>query len=119
MLINGLPQILARRGLSIRELARQTGVTYSTIWAVVHSERRSVQLEVLEAICLALAIQPGEIYFIVYDDVSPSAPPAIATSIEAKKVKLASHQDLKIRTAEISAEEKQRSKRVTDDWRSW
>ncbi len=117
MISNRLPQILAIRGLSIRELARQTGVTYSTIWAVVHSERRSVQLEVLGAICLVLGIQPGEIYSIVSDDVSP--PPAKATSIEAKKVTVASHRELKVRSAENSAEQKQFRKRVTDDWRSW
>ena len=62
MISNFLPQLLAKKGISIRELARVTGVTYSTIWAMVHGQRRSVQLEVLDAVCEALDVQPGDIF---------------------------------------------------------
>lgn len=62
MITNRLPQLLAQKGISIRELAREAGVTYSTIWAMVHSRRRSVQLEVLDAVCEVLEAQPGDIY---------------------------------------------------------
>lgn len=62
VLVNYLPQILKRKDISIRELARRTGVTYTTIRAVVQSERRSIQLEVLEAICSVLDVTPGDIY---------------------------------------------------------
>jgi putative transcriptional regulator len=62
MIRNLLPQLLAQKGVSIRQLARETGVTYSTIWAMVHGQRRSVQLEVLDAVCEALDVQPGDIY---------------------------------------------------------
>jgi putative transcriptional regulator len=62
MIRNFLPQLLAQKGVSIRQLARDTGVTYSTIWAMVHGQRRSVQLEVLDAVCQALGVQPGDIY---------------------------------------------------------
>lgn len=62
MIFNGLPQIMARRKLSIRELSRLTGITYTTIRAVYHGERRSIQLEVLNAICQTLDVQPGDIY---------------------------------------------------------
>jgi putative transcriptional regulator len=61
-LVNHLPQILEQKAISIRELARRTGVTYTTIRAVVQSERRSIQLEVLEAICSVLDVTPGDIY---------------------------------------------------------
>ena len=44
MIVNHLPAILASRSISIRELARLTGITYTTIRAVYHGERRSVQL---------------------------------------------------------------------------
>jgi len=62
MLINRLPQLMEEKGISIRQLSRETGVTYTTIRALYHGQRRSVQLAVLDAVCEALGIQPGDIY---------------------------------------------------------
>jgi putative transcriptional regulator len=62
MISNRLPQLINQKGISIRQLSRETGITYSTIWAMVHGQRRSVQFEVLDAVCDALAVQPGDIY---------------------------------------------------------
>ena len=67
MLVNRLPLLMQHRGVSIRQLARETGITYTTIRAVYHGQRRSVQLEVLDAICQALRVQPGDIYHHVPD----------------------------------------------------
>jgi putative transcriptional regulator len=61
MIVNDLPRLMRARGLSIRELCRRTGITYTTVRAVYHGERRSVQYEVLDAICEALQVQPGEL----------------------------------------------------------
>ncbi len=118
MIVNRLPQKLAEQGLSIRELARRTGVTYSTIWAVVHGERRSVQLEVLEAICLVLTIQPGDIYVVVSGDGKPVTNPDIAPSFEEKKEKL-EKQNLTDRGAQIQERQKRRPGGPANDWRSW
>ena len=62
MIVNRLPLILKQRGLSIRALSRLTGITYTTIRAVYHSQRRSVQIEVMDALCRVLDIQPADIY---------------------------------------------------------
>jgi putative transcriptional regulator len=62
MIVNMLPELMQIRGLSIRELSRRTGVTYTTIRAVYHGERRSIKLDVLDAICQSLGVQPGEIF---------------------------------------------------------
>ena len=62
MIRNRLPQLIVQKGISIRQLARETGVTYTTVRAMVHGERRSVQIEVLDAVCGALGVQPGDIY---------------------------------------------------------
>ncbi|HET6445193.1 MAG TPA: helix-turn-helix transcriptional regulator [candidate division Zixibacteria bacterium] len=62
MIVNALPEKMQQQGISIRELARRTGVTYTTIRAVYHGERRSVKLDVLDAICQTMHLQPGEIY---------------------------------------------------------
>ncbi len=62
MIVNRLPAIMNQKGISIRELSRVTDITYTTVRAVYHGGRRSVQLDVLDSICRALEIQPGDIY---------------------------------------------------------
>ena len=62
MIVNRLPDIMAQKEVSIRELSRMTGITYTTIRGVYHGDRRSVQLNVINAICQMLGIQPGDIY---------------------------------------------------------
>ncbi len=62
MIHNHLPVIMDQEGVSIRELSRVTGIAYTTIRAMYHGQRRSVQLEVLDAVCAALNVQPGDIY---------------------------------------------------------
>lgn len=62
MIVNRLPFVLKEQGLSIRELSRRTGITYTTIRAVYHSDRRSVQIEVIDSLCREMGIQPGDIY---------------------------------------------------------
>lgn len=77
MIINRLPSLLQEKQMSIRELARQTGVAYTTIRAIYHMERRSIQFSVLEAICLILDTQPGQIFVIHQGNTMPEAEPEI------------------------------------------
>lgn len=108
MLINRLPELMERRGVSIRQLSRETSVTYTTIWALYHGQRRSVQLEVLDAVCEVLQIQPGQIYQHISD--AGQRPPGPTTRF-SPHVK-----------PETSASEKPvqpaRKDRLSD-WRSW
>lgn len=72
-----LPEIMRRRGISIRELSRVTGITYTTVRAVYHGQRRSIQLSVLDAICQALEVQPGDlIAYMPPGNHQQAAPPA-------------------------------------------
>ena len=83
MILNHLPGIMAEKGVSIRRLSQLTNVTYTTIRAIYHSERRSVQLEVLGAICQALDIQPGDIYTSVeHIAVKPDSSPQVIQPAE-------------------------------------
>lgn len=59
---NRLPEILANRKTSIRELSRETGVTYTMIRDAVQGGRQSIKYEVLDAICQVLDVQPGDIF---------------------------------------------------------
>lgn len=70
---NRLPALLGERKISIRELSRQTGVTYSMLWDVYHGERQSIKYEVLDAICRVLDVQPGNIFIYVGEDMSNQA----------------------------------------------
>jgi putative transcriptional regulator len=106
MISNLLPQILAQKEVSIRQLARDTGVTYSTIWAMVHGRRRSVQLEVLDAVCEVLDVEPGDIYR------RPTHKAMPATAQEA--------QPAPRREAPVQSRPSPASDRATGrDWRSW
>jgi putative transcriptional regulator len=106
MIANLLPQLLTRKGVSIRQLSRATGITYSTIWALVHSQRRSVQLEVLDAVCAALDIQPGDIYR------RPAQGPELQAVLEVPPAPRPKRQSRQ--RAFRPADEKARR-----DWRSW
>lgn len=106
MIENHLSQLMGQKGISIRQLSRDTGVTYSTIWAMVHGQRRSVQLDVLDAVCEALAVQPGDIYKRATDGRAPvegpekpAAPALDAGSAERPSPKI--------------------KEGVGNDWRSW
>ena len=94
MIVNMLPELMRKRALSIRELSRRTGVTYTTIRAVYHSERRSIKLDVLDTICQSLELQPGEIYKFVppggsLSETSPELPakPSVDRGIQRPKRK--------------------------------
>lgn len=107
MIANLLPQLMDRRGMSIRQLSRETGVTYSTVWALVHGQRRSVQLEVLDAVCAALGVQPGDIY----RRVAPGQElPAVAVMEKQSKPQAAPVAEQPARPA---GEDSRR------EWRSW
>ena len=62
---NRLPAILGERKMSIRELSKATGVTYTMIRDVYHGERQSIKFDVVEKICKELGIQPGDIFVYV------------------------------------------------------
>ena len=88
MIVNRLPLILKQRGLSIRALSRLTGITYTTIRAVYHGQRRSVQIEVMDALCRVLDIQPADIFKYYPDE---SAAMTIESEIEKELVLIEEH----------------------------
>jgi DNA-binding Xre family transcriptional regulator len=107
MITNRLPDLVAAKGISIRQLARDTGVTYSTIWAMVHGRRRSVQLEVLDAVCEALNVQPGDIY----------QRPAVAKAVPVTPEKASRPRRLAVDAGKQTAPARQSN--PDEQWRSW
>lgn len=62
MIVNRLPHILVDHNMSVLQLSEEIGVAYSTVYGMVKQQRRSVQLDLLDAICRRLGVQPGDIY---------------------------------------------------------
>lgn len=61
MIENRLSRILGERRMSIAELARLTGVQYTSLFELYHGRAKRVDLKTLDRICRALGIQPGDI----------------------------------------------------------
>jgi DNA-binding Xre family transcriptional regulator len=106
MITNLLPRLLSQKGISIRQLARDTGITYTTIWAMVHGERRSVQLEVLDAVCAVLEVQPGDIYRRAPSGLEPTTDPRNQPVAEQK-----------VDIESVSAEPG--PTKAKEEWRTW
>ena len=107
MIVNRLPELMAQKGISIRKLSSMTGVTYTTIRAVYQGERRSVQLAVMDAICRALEIQPGDFFIYVQDDIDYQ----IQTKSEDREI---SRPEINPQMIGPSPEEE-----LSDGWKNW
>lgn len=53
--------MLARRKMSVTELAENVGITMANISVLKNRKAKAIRLSTLEAICKALQCQPGDI----------------------------------------------------------
>lgn len=70
MIKNNLRHLLLDRNMSMRELARQSGLTYSVVYNFATGpgdDRRGFTWSTLDAICKTLDIQPGSILTYEHD----------------------------------------------------
>jgi putative transcriptional regulator len=65
MIKNNLKHILVDENMSIMELARRIGITYSIVYDFANMKRQSAQWRVIDAICKELGIQPGDMLVFV------------------------------------------------------
>ena len=56
-----LDVMLARRKMSVTELAERVGITIANISILKNGRAKAIRLETLDAICRALHCQPGDI----------------------------------------------------------
>jgi putative transcriptional regulator len=59
-----LDQLLEERGISMYRLAKDTGVTYPTLWKLNTGRAQRIGFDLLEKICLRLDCTPGELLLI-------------------------------------------------------
>lgn len=53
--------MLAKRKMSLTELSERVGITMSNLSILKTGKAKAIRIETLEAICKALACQPGDI----------------------------------------------------------
>ena len=54
-------ELLQQRGRTFYWLAKQTGISHTTLWRLKKAKAYGITLDTLEKICQALDCQPGEI----------------------------------------------------------
>ncbi|MCA9100614.1 MAG: helix-turn-helix transcriptional regulator [Pirellulales bacterium] len=69
-IIINIDVMLAKRKMSVTELAEKVGITMANVSILKNGKAKAIRFSTLEAICLALECQPGDI--LEYQD-SPSA----------------------------------------------
>lgn len=60
-IIINIDVMLAKRKMSVTELAEKVGITMANISVLKNGKARAIRFSTLEAICKALDCQPGDI----------------------------------------------------------
>jgi putative transcriptional regulator len=60
-IIVNIDVMLARRKMSVTELAEKVGITMANISVLKNGKAKAIRFSTLEAICKALQCQPGDI----------------------------------------------------------
>ncbi len=60
-IIINIDVMLAKRKMSVTELAEKVGITMANISVLKNGKARAIRFSTLEAICKALNCQPGDI----------------------------------------------------------
>lgn len=61
MIVINIDVMLAKRKMSVSELAEKVGITMANLSILKNGKAKAVRLSTLEAICEALDCQPGDI----------------------------------------------------------
>lgn len=61
MIIINIDVMLARRKMSVTQLAAQVGITMANISILKNGKAKAIKIETLNQICRALDCQPGDI----------------------------------------------------------
>lgn len=69
MIANNLAALLAERKIKITRLAKETGISRSTLTSIAQNDTKMIQLEVINQICMYLEITPEDFFVFVPIDV--------------------------------------------------
>lgn len=68
MIVVRIDVMLAKRKMSVTELAEKVGITISNLSILKNDKARAVRLETLDKLCKALDCQPGDLLEYVEDE---------------------------------------------------
>jgi putative transcriptional regulator len=85
-IIINIDVMLAKRKMSVTELAERVGITLANISILKNGKAKAIRLSTLEAICQALDCQPGDILEYKLDAASDAAKPAQRIQPSSKEV---------------------------------
>ena len=71
-----LDVMLAKRKMSVTELAERVGITLANLSILKNGKARAIRFSTLEAICQALSCQPGDILNFEWEQAEPERPAA-------------------------------------------
>ena len=71
MIVPRLDKVLAREKRTFYWLAKETGVSHTTLWRLKKGKAVGINFETLEKICQALRCQPGDVLFLTKDKTPP------------------------------------------------
>jgi putative transcriptional regulator len=67
MIVPRLDKVLAKEKHTFYWLAKETGVSHTTLWRLKKGKAVGINFETLEKICRALRCQPGDVLFLTKD----------------------------------------------------
>lgn len=70
MIVPRLDKLLAKEKRTFYWLAKETGVSHTTLWRLKKGKAVGINFDTLEKICRALRCQPGDILFLTNDNVT-------------------------------------------------
>ena len=71
MIVPRLDKLLAKEKRSFYWLAKETGVSHTTLWRLKKGKAVGINFETLEKICRAMKCQPGDILFLTNNKTHP------------------------------------------------
>jgi putative transcriptional regulator len=71
MIVPRLDKVLAKEKRTFYWLAKETGVSHTTLWRLKKGKAVGINFETLEKICHALRCQPGDVLFLTKDKAFP------------------------------------------------
>ncbi len=79
MIIVNIDVMLAKRKMSVTELADSVGITIANLSILKNGKARAIRFSTLEAICKALDCQPGDILEYRRDEISIASSASVAS----------------------------------------
>lgn len=61
MIVNHVSRVMGERRVSIQELVRRSGISYSTAHDLYHARTTRIDFETLDRVCAALACGVGDL----------------------------------------------------------